>query len=141
MVQRAWGRLRGFLKTITGLSLIYNLFLAAVFMVLGRWLLSLFGAEFVTAYPAMLALLAGLVFNYTLFWNRPLLLSLGLQRYALGAIVLAGILKLALAIPLVPVFGYVMEAALLSAYYLLSVGLISARGLHEINRRILGLVR
>jgi O-antigen/teichoic acid export membrane protein len=136
VVQRAWGRLKSLLKAVTGLSFLYNAVLAIVFVVLGRWLLSLFGTEFTVAYPAVLTLLAGLVFNYTLFWNRPLLLSLGLQRYALGAIVLAGFLKLALAIPLVPAFGYVMEAALLSGYYLLSVGLIAGRGLHEVERRM-----
>jgi O-antigen/teichoic acid export membrane protein len=136
VVQRAWGRLKGFLRAVTGLSFLYNAILAVVFIVLGRWLLSLFGTEFTAAYPAVLALLAGLVFNYTLFWNRPLLLSLGLQRYALGAIVFAGILKLALAIPLVPAFGYVMEAALLSGYYLLSVGLMAGRGVHEVDRRL-----
>lgn len=138
VVQQAWKKLRSFLKSITGLALLYNTILALVFIGLGRWMLSIFGAEFVVAYPAMLALLAGLVFNYTLFWNRPLLLSFGLQQYALGAIVMAGALKLALAIPLVPRYGYVMEATLLSAYYLLSVGMIAGRGVHEVNRRIAG---
>ncbi len=138
VVQQAWGRLRSFLKAITGVALFYNAVLAIIFILLGHWLLSVFGPEFVAAYPAMLVLLAGFVFNYSLFWNRPLLLTLGLQRFALGAIVLAGILKLALAVPLVPVFGYAMEAALLTAYYLLSVGLIAGRGLQEVNRRVKG---
>lgn len=136
VVQQAWRRLKSFLKAITGLSFLYNALLAIAFIALGRWLLSFFGAEFTVAYPAVLALLAGLVFNYTLFWNRPLLLSLGLQRYALGAIVVAGIIKLGLAIPLVPAYGYIMEAVLLSGYYLLSVGLIAGRGLREVDRRI-----
>jgi O-antigen/teichoic acid export membrane protein len=136
VVQGAWRRLRRFLRSMSGLSFLYNAVLAIGLIVLGPWLLSIFGPEFVVAYPAMLALLVGFVFNYTLFWNRSLLLSFGLERYALGAIVVAGILKLVLAIPLVPTFGYVMEAALLSGYFVLSVGLIAGRGLREVNRRL-----
>ena len=60
---------------------------------------------------------------------------LGLQTFALLAIVAAGVVKIALAFPLVPRFGYVMEAALLSLYYVLSVGLIAWRGLTELKRQ------
>jgi O-antigen/teichoic acid export membrane protein len=81
-----------------------------------------------------MVLLAGLAFNYTLFWNRPLLLSLGLQAFALYAILAVGVLKIALAIPLVPKYGYVMEAVLLSSYYVISVGFMVWRGMRELSR-------
>jgi O-antigen/teichoic acid export membrane protein len=136
VVHKAWERLKDFLKKVTTLSFLYNMGLALGFVVLGRWMLSIFGAQYTAAFPAMMALLAGLAFNYTLFWNRPLLLSLGLQTFALGAVVFAGILKVALAIPLVPRYGYAMEAVLLSAYYVISVGLIAWRGLRELNMRL-----
>jgi O-antigen/teichoic acid export membrane protein len=137
VVQKSWQKLRGFLRTITSAAFAYNAVLAISFAALGQWLLSVFGHQYVVAYPALLALLVGMVFNYTLFWNRPLLLSFGLQQFALGAIVVAGFLKVLLAIPLVPRFGYVMEAVLLSAYYVISVGLISWRGLRTLNRNML----
>ena len=136
VVQRAWVRLKAFLRSVTTLAFVYNIVIGLVFVVFGRLVLAVFGDQYVAAYPAMLALLAGLVFNYTLFWNRPLLLSLGLQAFALGAIVLAGILKLALGFALVPRYGYVMEAGLLSAYYFISVGLIVWRGRRELSRRM-----
>jgi O-antigen/teichoic acid export membrane protein len=135
IVQEQWGRLKQFLRRVTLLSLAYNLVLALGLVLLGRWVLAVFGSQYVPAYPALLALLVGLVFNYTLFWNRPLLLSLGLQAFALYAILAAGVLKLTLAVALVPRFGYVMEATLLSAYYVLSVGLMVWRGLKEVNHR------
>lgn len=136
VVQGAWQRLRGLLRKVTALSFLYNAVLALGLIVFGRWVLSVFGAQYVAAYPAILVLLVGLVFNYTLFWNRPLLLSFGLQAFALGAIVIAGLLKLALAIPLVPRYGFEMEALLLSVYYVTSVGLITWRGWRELNRRL-----
>jgi O-antigen/teichoic acid export membrane protein len=135
VVQKAWRRLKDFLRKITALSFLYNMVIALGLVVLGRWVLAIFGEQYTVAYPAMMALLAGLVFNYTLFWNRPLLLSFGLQSFALGAILVAGAVKVALAIPLVPRYGYVMEAALLSCYYVISVGLIVWRGLRELDHR------
>jgi O-antigen/teichoic acid export membrane protein len=138
IVQQAWRRLRDVLRKVTLISLSYNLALALGLVLFGRLALSVFGGQYVAAYPAMMALLVGMTFNYTLFWNRPLLLSFGLQKFALGAILVAGILKILLAFPLVKRYGYTMEAALLSFYYVLSVGLIASRGLAELRRKEVG---
>ncbi len=128
VVQKAWQRLRDFLRKVTSLALGYNLILALGLVIFGRFVLEIFGEQYIPAYPAMMALLAGLLFNYTLFWNRPLLLSLGLPAFALWAVMIAGVLKIGLAFVLVPKYGFVMEAVLLSFYYVLSVGLIVWRG-------------
>ncbi len=135
VVQRAWPRLKDFLRKITTVAAAYNLALAAGFVIFGRWLLSIYGDQYTAAYPALMALLIGFTFNYILFWNRPLLLSLGLPEFPLKATVISGLAKLALAFPLVPRFGYVAEAALLSLYYISSVGAIVWRGVKEINAR------
>jgi len=134
VVQKSWSRLKDFLKKITTVAAAYNLALAAVFIIFGKWLLSIYGAQYTAAYPALIALLVGFTFNYTLFWNRPLLLSLGLPEFPLKATVIAGVAKLALAFPLVPRFGYVAEAALLSLYYITSVGAIVLRGVKEVRQ-------
>jgi O-antigen/teichoic acid export membrane protein len=138
VVQKNWARLKDFLKKITTVSAALNLALAAVFVIFGKWLLSIYGADYAAAYPALLALLVGFTFNYILFWNRPLLLSLGLPAFPLQATVAAGLAKLALAFPLVPRFGYVAEAALLSMYYVVSVGTIVWRGMSEIKSKVKG---
>jgi O-antigen/teichoic acid export membrane protein len=135
IVQETWPRLRSFLRKITTLSFGYNVLLAAAFILLGRWMLALYGPQYTAAYPAMMILLAGLAFNYTLFWNRPLLLSFGLPTFPLWATLIAGVLKVGLSFLLVPRYGYPMEAALLSFYYALSVGLIVWRGMVELRKR------
>ncbi len=135
IVQRAWPRLRDFLRKITSLSFAYNVVLTLGLVLFGRLVLKIFGDQYGPAYPAMIALLAGMAFNYTLFWNRPLLLSLGLPAFALWAILIAGSLKIGLAFWLVPRYGYVMEAALLSMYYILSVSLIIWRGMIALARQ------
>ncbi len=134
VVQKAWPRLKDFLKKITTVAAAYNLALAAAFVIFGKWLLTIYGEPYAAAYPALIALLVGFTFNYTLFWNRPLLLSLGLPEFPLKATVVAGVAKLALAFPLVPRFGYVAEAALLSLYYITSVGAIVLRGVKEVRQ-------
>jgi O-antigen/teichoic acid export membrane protein len=135
IVQKAWPRLRDFLRKITSLSAVYNLALAAGFVLFGKWLLWIYGEQYIPAYSALIALLLGLVFNYILFWNRPLLLSLGLPGFPLKAVLGAGLVKTALAFLLVPRFGYTTEAALLSFYYIASVGAIVWRGYREIHRQ------
>jgi O-antigen/teichoic acid export membrane protein len=135
IVQKAWTPLKDFLKKVTTLAFAFNLVQVLGFVLLGRWLLWIYGEQYADAYPALLVLLAGLAFNYTLFWNRPLLLSLGLPEYPILVTMFAGLLKVALAFLLVPRFGYVMEAALLSLYYLVSVGVMAWRGVLEIRRQ------
>ena len=135
IVQQAWPRLRKFLQSVTALSFAYNALLALGLILFGRWILALYGDQYVAAYPAMLTLLAGLAFNYTLFWNRPLLLSLGLPTFPLWATLAAGVIKVGLAFALVPRYGYFMEASLLSFYYIFSVGLIVLRGMVELRKQ------
>ena len=135
IVQRAWTSLRSFLRKITALAFAINAAAALGFIFLGQFALVIFTGrqEFVAAYPAMLALFIGLAFNYTLFWNRPLLLSLGLTDYPIWTTLLVGLAKLALAFWLVPQYGILAAAALLSFYYIASVGIMAWRGVKEIQ--------
>ena len=133
IVQKAWPRLRDFIRKVTTLAFAYNMVIALGLVVFGPWLLAIYGHDYMTAYPALIALLVGMVFNYTLFWNRPLLLSFGLPTYPLWITLIAGILKTVLGFLLVPRYGYVMEAALLSFYYIFSVGIIVWRGMKELR--------
>lgn len=135
IVQRAWTSLRSFLRKITALAFAINAAAALGFIFLGQFALVIFTGrqEFVAAYPAMLALFIGLAFNYTLFWNRPLLLSLGLTDYPIWTTLLVGLAKLALAFWLVPQYGILAAGALLSFYYIASVGIMAWRGVKEIQ--------
>ncbi|MBK7455261.1 MAG: oligosaccharide flippase family protein [Anaerolineales bacterium] len=135
IVQRAWTSLRSFLRKITALAFAINAAAALGFIFLGQFALVIFTGrqEFVAAYPAMIALFIGLAFNYTLFWNRPLLLSLGLTDYPIWTTLLVGLAKLALAFWLVPQYGILAAGALLSFYYIASVGIMAWRGVKEIQ--------
>jgi hypothetical protein len=58
-----------------------------------------------------------------------------MPAYPLNASAAAGFVKTVLAFLLVPTYGYLMEAALLSAYFLVSVGVIVRKGWGEIHDR------
>jgi O-antigen/teichoic acid export membrane protein len=135
VVQKAWPRLRDFLRKVTLISFSYNIALGFGLVLFGRWLLWIYGKEYVSAYSALMALLIGMVFNFTLFWNRPILLSLNLPAFPLVSTLVAGLVKAGLAFPLVPRYGYLMEAFLLSFYYVASVGLNVWRSMREIGIR------
>jgi O-antigen/teichoic acid export membrane protein len=78
----------------------------------GQWVIRIYsGADYLAAYPALVALTIGLVFNYILFWNRPLLLALGLPEFPIYVTLAAGIIKLALSFWLVPCMALLRQAA------------------------------
>lgn len=136
VVQNAWARLKDFLRKITSLSFAYNFAIAIGFVLLGQWLIILYSNEtFLPAYPALIALVVGLAFNYTLFWNRPLLLSLGLPEFPIKVTLIVGLIKIALAFWFVPRYGIVAAGALLSFYYVASVGIMAWRGVREIRMK------
>lgn len=137
IVQRAWPSLRSFLRRITSLAFVVNAAAALGFIFLGQFVLTLYTghAEFVAAYPTLLALFVGLAFNYTLFWNRPLLLSLGLPDFPIWTTLTVGLVKVALAFWLIPRYGILAAGALLSFYYIASVGIMAWRGIREIKMK------
>jgi O-antigen/teichoic acid export membrane protein len=136
IVEKAWPRLKDFLRKITSLSFAYNLALGVGLVLFGRWAILIYsGEKYITAYPALIALTVGLVFNYTLFWNRPLLLSLGLPGFPIGVTLIVGLVKVALAFWLIPKYGIVAAGALLSFYYIASVGIMALRGVKEVRAK------
>jgi O-antigen/teichoic acid export membrane protein len=102
----------------------------------GWWLIPfMYGAEFAPSTPIALVLLFGFAFANIFYWNRPLLLSLGLPTYPLKISALAAAGKVILSFILVPVYGTLAQAGLMSAYFLTIVGMNIRRGFKEITKR------
>ncbi len=134
--EKAWDKLRTLLKRLTALSAAWTFSIAIFLLFFGEWLISLFyGAEYAPATPAALILLIGFGTANILYWNRPLLLSLGLPTYPLKVMAFTGLAKIFLSFLLVPRYGYLAQAALMSAYFVVSVGLIVRKGMREIEAR------
>jgi len=134
VVQKNWTLLRRLLKRVTLISGGWTGITSLGLLFFGPWLLLFYGHDFQPAYIPMLIFLSGLGFANIFFWNRPLLLSLGLPvvPYRIG--LYCGILKVVLAVLLVPRLGLNFEAFLLSAFFIVSISLIILRGFKEIKK-------
>jgi O-antigen/teichoic acid export membrane protein len=76
----------------------------------------------------------GYGFANTFFWNRPLLLAFGKPMVPFYAMAVFGLLKVTLAFYVVPAWGAMGEAILLSAFFIFSVGWILLAGVRELLR-------
>jgi O-antigen/teichoic acid export membrane protein len=95
--------------------------LVAVF---SSWLIrTLYTSEMLPAVPALLILLVGVSFSQVLYWNRPVLLALHETSFLLKMSVAMVVLKLALLFALVPAFGYIGNALVLTLLYLIGITL------------------
>jgi len=142
VVQEAWDSLKNFLRRFTTIALVINVAAALGFIFLGKFGILLYSGseDFLRAYPTMLALFVGLAFNYSFFWNRPLLLTLGLPDFPIWATLAAGLVKVGLAFWLIPQFGILAAGTLLSYYYIASVGMMVLRGVQEIRNKSVALL-
>ena len=102
----------------------------------GWWIIpAIYKAQARPVYPLLLILIAGYGFASTFQWNRSLFLSLGKAGYPVLIATLTGVIELGLIFSLVPRYGYLMMAAILSGYFIVSIGIITLRGLWEVHRR------
>jgi O-antigen/teichoic acid export membrane protein len=146
VAKKQWGRLKLLLTRVTTISGAFTGVMAAGLLLLGRHLLfspwSLFGRTifiykevYAPAYPVLLVLLIGFGMANIFFWDRSLLLAFGMAEMPLKVSFFTMLGKVVLAFLIVPVLGYMAEAALFSAYFVVTVGILVLRGLAEIHNR------
>jgi len=133
VVKKDWALVRQLLKRVTLISGTWTGLTGIALVFFGRWLLMFYGQDFLPAYVPMLLFLIGLGYANVFFWNRPLLLSLGLPMVPYKISLWCGILKVLLAVLFVPKLGLNFEAILLSLFFLISISLIILRGFKEIS--------
>lgn len=135
VVTKKWSQLRRLLRQITLVSSIWTVPATLFLIIFGKWILkTLYHPEFLSAYLPMVILLAGYALTNIYFWNRSLLLSFGKANIALLVLAVGGLLKMALAFVVVPVYGINGEAALLSGYFILSTGVMIIFGYAVIKK-------
>lgn len=146
VVKKEWEKLKGLLLRVTTISGIWTGAVVVGLLLLGRKLLfspwSLLGREiyiyksvYAPAYAVLLILLIGYGVANIFFWDRSLLLSFGKAERPLRVSFFAMLGKVILALLIVPVLGYLAEAALFSAYFVVSVGILAFQGIAEIKAR------
>jgi O-antigen/teichoic acid export membrane protein len=137
IAQKQWELTRQLLRRVSQITAAVVLGVGGVLALSGWFLLPLiYGQQALPAYPAMLILLVGYGFANIFQWSRPLLLALGKPATPVLVSLICGVFELALIFLLVPYFGYLALAAILSAYFVFSIGITVWRGLAEMNHQV-----
>jgi O-antigen/teichoic acid export membrane protein len=131
-----WKTTLRLLKRITVIASVIVGAYWAIWAAFGWWVIPLlYKPQSKPVYPILLTLIVGFGFASIFQWNRSLFLSLGKPGYPIIISTLVGVIELALMSILVPRYGNIMMAIILSGYFIVSVGIISLRGLIAMQHR------
>ncbi|MEJ2012200.1 MAG: oligosaccharide flippase family protein [Anaerolineales bacterium] len=132
---KQWENVRYLLRSGALLASLWTLPASIGLVLFGRWVVGLYGVEFLpNSYINLLILLVGVIPANILYWNQLVLLPLGMPDYPTKVQFVVSIGKIAGTILLVPLYGANAMAWLLSGYLLLSTFTLVAKSMREITR-------
>ncbi len=130
VAQRGWARLRLLLRRTSWIAAGWTLATGLGLLLLGPLGLAWFkNGQYLPAFPVILVLFAGFSFANLFYWNRPLLLAFERPNFPLLVTFSVGLVKTVLMFLLVRPFGVMMQAMLLSGYFIVSIAIIAWKGL------------
>jgi O-antigen/teichoic acid export membrane protein len=130
IAQKQWTATRKLLKQVSTIGAVWTLVAGGGLAAIGWWLIPfMYGSSMSPAYPAFLILLVGYGVANIANWNRPLLLALGRPSLPLVVSAVTGVVEIALLFILVPSGGYLVGAAIVSGYFVISISWTALRGL------------
>jgi O-antigen/teichoic acid export membrane protein len=132
--RKNWKNVRYILRQGSLMAGGYALLATLVLAVLGKPLISLvYTKDFLPAYPALIILLLGYLVADIFYWRRIALLSFGRPDFPVKLNFILSLLKIAASIILIPRYGFLASASLLSAFYWLG-SLFSWRKIRQLLR-------
>jgi O-antigen/teichoic acid export membrane protein len=135
VASKQWANVRYLLRSGTILAATWTVPAAAGLILFGRWVVGLYGVEFLpVSYESLLILLVGVIAANIFYWNQLVLLPLGLPDYPTKVQFVVSIGKIAGTILLVPLMGANAMAVLFSAYLLLTSLILVGKSLREMRR-------
>jgi len=136
IARQNWDNVRYVLKQGSRLAAAYSVPVTLILILFGQPLIRLtYGTEYLPTYPALVILLIGYTFVNILYWNRVALLSLARPVFPTLVNFVGMVLKVSLIFLLVPIYGYLAFAALLSGYYIFTVGIAAVRVFIDLRSR------
>lgn len=119
VANRRWKNVRYLLRSGSLISAAWTLPASLGLVIFGRYVVSIYGPEFLpTSFDSLLILLVGVLAVNIFYWNQSVLLPLGMPEYPTKVQSVGAVLKIAGTILLVPMMGAVGMAALLSGYFI-----------------------
>jgi O-antigen/teichoic acid export membrane protein len=135
IAQRQWDTTRNLLKRVSAIGAAWTFLAGGGLAAVGWWLIPfVYGSDLAPAYPAFLILLLGYGVANIANWNRPLLLALGKPAYPLMISAITGAIEVALIFLFVPSGGYLVAAAIVAGYFVVSISGTVILGLSIMKR-------
>lgn len=136
IARKNWENVRYILRQGTRLAAAYSVPVTLGLVLFGKWVIRLtYGPEYLPTYEPLVILLVGFTFVNILYWNRVALLSLARPVFPTLVNLTGMILKVSCIFLLVPRWGYLAFAGLLSGYYIFTVGIAAARVILDLRSR------
>jgi len=122
IAQKQWQATRKLLKQVSAIGAAWTLLAGGGLAAIGWWLIPfIYGDVMSPAYACFLILLIGYGVANTANWNRPLLLALGRPNLPLIVSAVTGAVEVALLFMFVGQSGYLVGAAIVSGYFVVSI--------------------
>lgn len=129
-----WRNVRYLLRSGSILSATWTLPVSLGLVIFGQWVVAIYGREFLPAsYINLLLLLTGVIVVNIFFWNRSVLLPLGMPEYPTKVLFVGAIFKIIGTILLVPRWGANGMAILLTGFFLFTTTVLIWKTLREIS--------
>jgi O-antigen/teichoic acid export membrane protein len=136
IAMKQWQETKRLLRRVSAIAGGWTLASGGGMVAFGWWLLPfVYGADARPAYFALAILLIGYGVANIFHWNRPLLLAFGQPGFPLMAMTVVGAIEIALIFWLVPHYGYLAESAIISGFFVISIGWIVWRGLSILHQQ------
>jgi O-antigen/teichoic acid export membrane protein len=134
IVTKQWIEIKKLLRSTSFIAFSWILICVAGLLAFGEWFLSFIkDGAYIPALPNIFVLFVGYGFASVFFWNRNLLLSFNLPNVPLVVMTIVGLVKTVLMFVLIPKYGYLMQAGLLSLYFIISIGVMVYLGLKKLS--------
>jgi O-antigen/teichoic acid export membrane protein len=134
IIAKQWKDLKRLLRGTSTIAFAWIVLCFVGLMLLGEWVLSYIkDGAYIPSLPYIFVLMVGYGFASVFFWNRNLLLSFNLPGLPIKIMAIVGGIKTLLMIILIPKFGYLMQAGLLSSYFIVSISVMVYLGLKKIS--------
>lgn len=138
IARKNWNNVRYILRQGSRLAAAYSIPVTLGLVILGRWVISVtYGSEYIPAYEPLIILLTGYTFVNILYWNRVALLSFARPVFPTLVNFTGMVLKLIGIFLFLPGGGYLAFAALLSGYYIYTVGIAAFRVYLDLRNRLM----
>jgi O-antigen/teichoic acid export membrane protein len=136
IARKQWDNVRVVLRQGSLLASAYSIPVTLGLVLLGKWVITFtYGPAYLPTYEPLIILLIGFTFVNVFYWNRAALLALARPVFPTIVNFTGMVIKVSLIFLLVPRWGYLAFAGLLSGYYIYTVGIAAARVHFDLRSR------